>query len=347
MNGGRKLTPGIDLRCMENNSSTPTRMRAWTYHRYGPPEVLQREELPVPTPGLKDILVRVHATTVNRTDCGFRSAEYVVSRLFSGLFRPKRPVLGCEFAGEVVAVGAQVQRFKVGDRVFGFDDQRFGAYAEYMLTAADGGVALLPKGWTYTDAVALTEGIHYAWCDLKAAGIGPGSRVLVYGATGAIGSGAVQMAVSLGAVVTAVCTTPYVERIKALGAHKVIDRTTTDFRAETGPFELVFDAVGKSRFKDCKHLLTPDGCYISTELGPRGENVFLGLIGGLRKGPRVRFPLPTISQADVEHFRSMAEAGTLRPLIDRVVGFEELLEATRYVETGQKIGNVVVNIPSA
>lgn len=322
----------------------PNRMRAWIYRRYGPPDVLQLEELPVPTPGPKDILVHVHATTVNRTDCGFRSAEYVVSRLFSGLLKPKRPVLGCEFAGEVVAVGAQVQRFKVGDQVFGFDDQRFGAYAEYMVTAADGGVALLPIGWSYTDAVALTEGIHYAWCDLKAARIGPGSRVLVYGATGAIGSGAVQLAVSLGAVVTAVCTTPYVERVKSLGAHKVIDRTTTDFRAEPGPFELVFDAVGKSRFKHCRHLLTPDGCYISTELGPRSENVFLGLIGGLRKGPRVRFPLPTISHADVEHFRNLAETGKLSPVIDRVVGFDELVEATRYVETGQKIGNVVVRV---
>lgn len=323
----------------------PTHMRAWTYRRYGPPDVLKLEELPVPTPGPKEILLRVHATTVNRTDCGFRSAEYVVSRLFSGLFRPKRPVLGSEFAGEVVAVGGQVQRFRVGDQVFGFDDQCFGAYAEYMVTAAEGGVALLPKGWSYTEAVALTEGIHYAWCDLKAAGIGPGSRVLVNGATGAIGSGAVQLAVSLGATVTAVCATPHVERIKALGAHRVIDRTTTDFRSIPGPYELVFDAVGKSRFKLCKHLLTPDGCYISTELGPRSENIFLALIGGLRKGPRVRFPFPTISRADVEHFRSMAEAGTVRPLIDRVVGFDDLLEATRYVETGQKIGNVVVTIP--
>lgn len=323
----------------------PTRMRAWTYHRYGPPEVLQREELPVPTPGPTDILVRVHATTVNRTDCGFRSAEYVVSRLFSGLLKPKRKVLGSEFAGEVVAVGAQVQRFKVGDKVFGFDDQRFGAYAEYMVTAAEGGVALLPTGWSYTDAVALTEGVHYAWVDLKAARVGPGDRVLVNGATGAIGSAAVQLAVTLGAQVTAVCTTPHVERIRALGAHTVIDRSTTDFRTVPGPYDLVFDAVGKSRFKDCKHLLTPDGCYISTELGPRGENIFLALVGGLMKGPRVRFPIPSISQADVEHFRSMAEAGTLRPLIDRVVGFDELVEATRYVETGQKIGNVVVSIP--
>lgn len=319
-------------------------MQAWTYRRYGPPDVLQREELPVPTPGPTDILVRVHATTVNRTDCGFRSAEYVISRLFSGILKPKLPVLGCEFAGEVVAVGEKVDRFKVGDKVFGYDDQRFGAYAEYMVTAADGGVALLPQGWGYTDAAPLTEGIHYAWCDLKAAGIGPGSRVLVYGATGAIGSGAVQLAVSLGAEVTAVCTTPHVERIKALGAHKVIDRNITDFRTEPGPFNLVFDAVGKSRFKHCRHLLTPNGCYISTELGPRSENVFLAMVGGLRKGPRVLFPLPTISQADVEHFRSMAEAGTLRPLIDRVVGFKELVEATRYVETGQKIGNVVVTI---
>lgn len=168
--------------------------------------------------------------------------------------------------------------------------------------------------------------------------------MLVNGATGAIGSGAVQLAVSLGAKVTAVCSTPYVDRVKALGAHAVIDRTTTDFRTIPGPYDLVFDAVGKSRFTLCKHLLTEKGCYISTELGPRGENVFLALIGGLRKGPRVLFPLPSISRADVDHFRNMAEAGTLRPLIDRVVGFDELVEATRYVETGQKIGNVVVKV---
>ena len=329
---------------MEHRTTTPTRMQAWTYRRYGPPEVLQREEIPVPAPGPKDILVRVHATTVNRTDCGFRSAEYVVSRLFSGILKPKRPVLGCEFAGEVVAVGAEVRRFNPGDKVFGYDDQRFGAYAQYTTTPAEGGVALLPTGWTYTEAAPLTEGIHYAWCDLKAAGIGPGSRVLVYGATGAIGSGAVQLAVSLGAEVTAVCTTPQVQRIKELGAHRVIDRSTTDFLTVPGPYELVFDAVGKSRFTRCKHLLTDQGCYISTELGPRGENIFLALIGGLRSGPRVRFPLPTINRADVEHFRSLAEAGTLRPLIDRVVGFDDLVEAHRYVETGEKIGNVVVSL---
>src|SRR5690606_20976324 len=211
------------------------------------PEVLQRVELPVPVPGPKDILVRVHATTVNRTDCGFRSAEYVVSRLFSGIFRPKRPVLGCEFAGEVVAVGRQVHRVKLGDRVFGYDDQRFGGHAQYLVTAADGGVALLPTGWSYTDAAPLTEGIHYAWGNLKAARIGPGSRVLVNGATGAIGSGAVQLAVSLGAHVMAVCATPHLERVRALGAHVVIDRFATDFRTLPGPYDLVFDAVGKSR----------------------------------------------------------------------------------------------------
>lgn len=330
---------------MQAALALPTRMQAWTHRRYGPPDVLQREELPVPTPGPKDILVRVHATTVNRTDCGFRSAEYVVSRLFSGILKPKRSVLGCEFAGKVVAVGAQVDRFKIGDQVFGYDDQRFGAHAEYMTTQADGGVALMPKGWSYTDAAPLTEGIHYAWCNLKAARIGNGSCVLVYGATGAIGSAAVQLAVSLGSTVTAVCTTPYMERIKALGAHRVIDRNTTNFLDLSGPFDLVFDAVGKSRFTLCKHLLAADGCYISTELGPRGENIFLALIGGLRKGPRVRFPLPTISRADVEHFRSMAEAGTLRPLIDRVARFDELVEAMRFAETGEKIGNVVVLVP--
>lgn len=327
------------------NGGLPTHMRAWTHRRYGSPDVLQQEELPMPVPGMQDVLIRVRATTVNRTDTGFRSAEYVVSRLFSGILKPKRPVLGCEFAGEVVAVGAEVQRFKPGDKVFGYNDTRFGGYGQYLITPADGGMALIPEGWSYTDAVPLTEGVHYAWCDLKAAGIGPGSRVLVYGATGAIGSAAVQLAVSLGATVTAVCTTPYVERVRGLGAHVVIDRTTIDFRALPGPYELVLDAVGKSRFKLCRHLITDDGCYISTELGPWGENVFLAMAGGMRKGPRVRFPIPSISRGDVVHFRNMAMAGTLRPLIDRVVEFDDMVEAHRYVETGQKIGNVVVRVP--
>lgn len=329
---------------MEPQAAIPERMDAWAYYRYGGPEVLQRTQLPVPIPGPNDILVRVHATTVNRTDCGFRSAEYVVSRLFSGIFKPKWPVLGCEFAGEVVAVGAAVRRFKPGDRVFGYDDQRFGAHAQYLVTPAEGSVDVLPAGWSYTEAAALTEGVHYAWVDLKAASIGPGGRVLINGATGAIGSAAIQLAVSLGATVTAVCAVPHVERIKSLGAHAVIDRTTTDFHTMPGTYDLVFDAVGKSRFNRCRHLLANDGCYISTELGPHGENIYLALIGGLRKGPRVRFPIPTINAADVAHFRRMAEAGTLRPLIDRVVPFDHMVEAHRYVGAGQKIGNVVVEV---
>lgn len=330
---------------MEANTVPPTMMDAWAYHRYGPPEVVQRMQLPIPKPGAKEILIRVQATTVNRTDTGFRSAEYVVSRLFSGILKPKYPVLGCEFAGEVVATGERVHRFKVGDKVFGFDDQRFGAHAQYLCTPAEGAVALIPQGWSYTEAAPLTEGIHYAWCDLKAAGIGVRDRVLINGATGAIGSAAVQLAASLGATVTAICTTQYIDRVRQLGAHTVIDRTTTDFRTVPGPYELVFDAVGKSRFKHCRHLLTQNGSYISTEPGVRGENIFLAIMSGLRRGPRVRFPIPTISQADVEHFRAMAQAGTLRPLIDRVVGFEDPVGVHRYAGSGEKIGNVVVRVP--
>ncbi len=323
----------------------PASMHAWTYRRYGAPDVLQREELPLPKVGEKDILIRVHATTVNRTDCGFRSAEYVVSRLFSGIWKPKQPVLGCEFAGVVVAVGASVTRFVPGDRVFGFNDQHFGGHAQYLATPAEGNVARIPQGWSYTDAAPLTEGSHYAWCDLRAANIGAGSRVLINGATGAIGSAAVQLAVHFGATVTAVCDTPNMERVKGLGAHRVIDRLTTDFTKEPGTYDLVFDAVGKSRFKLCKHLIAPDGCYISTELGPRGENIWQALFALFYRGPRVRFPLPTISQADVEQIRQWAEGGVFRPVMDRIMPFEEVPAAHRYAETGTKIGNIVIAVP--
>ncbi len=310
---------------------------------YGPPEVLRLEQVPVPQPKADELLIRVRATTVNRTDCGFRSAEYAIIRFVGGgLLKPRHPILGCEYAGEVVAVGDRVTRFAPGDRVFGFDDARFGSHAEYRISRQTDALARIPDGWTYEEAAPLLEGAHYADCDWRAAGLRAGMRVLVNGATGAIGSAAVQLAKQAGAQVTAVCATPHLELVASLGADQVVDYTREDVVARGGTYHIVFDAVGKRRFRDFISVLEPDGVYMSTELGPRAENITLALRGLFTKGKRVLFPIPTISQADAERFAALASSGAYRPVIDSVRPFREIVDATRHVETGMKTGNVVL-----
>lgn len=318
-------------------------MKAAVHSRYGPPEVVQVREVPKPVPNAHELLVRVHASTVNRTDCGFRSAEYFVSRFFSGLFKPKQQTLGCEFAGVVEAVGQDVTTLQIGDRVFGFNDARFGGHAEY-LTRPESEVVPMPAGMTFAEAATLTEGAHYALCNIRAAHVSPGHRVLVYGATGAIGSAAVQLLKHFGATVTAVCATPHVELVKSLGADRVVDYLREDFTKTGETYHFVFDAVGKSSFGVCKSLLQQGGVYISTELGKRGDNVFRALLGPLQGDRRVLFPLPKTQRADFVFLKELAEAGHFKPVIDRSYPLERIVEAYRYVETGQKIGNVVITV---
>lgn len=318
-------------------------MKAAIHRRYGPPEVVSISD--VPTPALQDgeFLVRVHATTVNRTDCGFRSAVYVISRLFSGLLKPRHNILGCEYAGEVVEVRG-VEGVRIGDRVFGFNDSRFGGHAEYMSVRRSDAFALIPETMSYIDAAPLTEGSHYALCDLRVANVGAGTTILIYGATGAIGSAAVQLARVMGAEVTAVCGAAHLDLVRSLGADRVIDFTSSEFSDLRETYDVVFDAVGKLSWSRCKPLLTKRGCYISTELGPRYENPLLALLTPLLGGKRLLFPLPTITKDDVELLRSLSIEGRFRPLIDRVMSLDEIVDAYRYVETGQKIGNVVIAV---
>jgi len=322
-------------------------MKAIIHTSYGPPEVLQLKEVEKPTPKDNEVLIKVHATTVNRTDCGFRSAEYFISRFFSGLFRPKNQTLGNEFAGEIEAIGKNVRSFQPGGKVFGYNDITFGAHAEYMLMAEDGPITTMPANLTYEEAAPITEGGHYALCDIRAAKIRSGQKVLINGATGAIGSAAVQLVRYFGAVVTAVCDTKNVELLKSLGANEVIDYTKQDFTKLNQTFDFVFDAVGKSSFGKCKPLLKKNGIYISTELGYMGQNPFLAMITPLLGGKKLLFPIPTISKQDVIFLKELVEAGLYKPMIDRRYPLEQIVEATRYVETGQKIGNVVISISHA
>ncbi|MDZ4792847.1 MAG: NAD(P)-dependent alcohol dehydrogenase [Bacteroidota bacterium] len=319
-------------------------MKAAIYTQYGPPEVVKLQEVPKPTPKDNDVLIKVHVSTVNRTDCGFRSAEYFIVRFFSGLFRPKNKILGNEFAGEIEAVGKNVTSFKPGDKVFGYNDKKFGAHAEYMIMREPDSITTIPGNMNYQEAAPISEGGHYALCNIRAAKIKSGQNILINGATGAIGSAAVQLVKYFGASVTAVCDTKNIKLVKSLGADIVIDYTQQDFTKTNETFHVVFDTVGKSSFGKCKPLLTKRGLYISTELGKNSQNPFLALITPLRGGKKVLFPIPTISKKDVIFLKELVEAGKYRPVIDRHYSLEQIVEAYRYVETGMKTGNVIITI---
>jgi NADPH:quinone reductase-like Zn-dependent oxidoreductase len=319
-------------------------MKAAVRTSYGPPDVVRIAEVEKPAAKDNEVLVKVHATTVNRTDCGLRAAKPFIYRFFTGLIRPRVTVLGNEFAGEVEAVGSGVTSFQVGDRVFGFNGDRFGAHAEYMAMPEDGLVATMPAKLPYEEAAASTEGAHYARSLISTAKLQRGQDVLVNGATGAIGSAAVQLLKSLGANVTAVCATEHVELVKGLGADRVIDYTAEDFTKDGQAYDVVLDAVGKSSFGRCRRLLKPGGIYLSSDLGPLSQNPILALITPLFGGKKVMFPIPrTHDRAMVmRYFKKLIESGEFKPLIDRRYRLDQIVEAYRYVETGQKIGNVVI-----
>lgn len=319
-------------------------MKAIIHIKYGPPEVVKLMEVDKPEPKDNEILIKVYASTVNRTDCGFRSAEYFISRFWSGLLRPKYKTLGCEFSGEVEEIGKDVKSFKKGDKVFGYNDSKFGGHAEYLTITEDDVVTTMPENLSYIEAAPITEGSHYALHGIRAAKIKSGQNVLVYGATGAIGSAAVQLLKYFDANVTAVCNTKNVEVVKSLGANIVIDYQTQDFTNTEQKFDFVFDAVGKSSFGQCKPLMNDKGIYISTELGKNAENVFLALVTPIFVGKRVLFPIPKTSKADIEFLKELVEKGKFLPVIDRIYKMEEIVEAYKYVETGQKTGNVVLQI---
>lgn len=319
-------------------------MKAAVHTRYGPPDVVQIVDVAVPTPRDNELLVKVHATTVNRTDSATRAARPFFMRAVTGLVRPKATILGSEFAGVVEAVGSGVTSFEVGERVFGYCEGPFGAHAEYMTIPQDGSVATMPARATFEEIAPAMEGSHYALAIIRAAKINSGKDVLVYGATGAIGSAAVQLAKSVGAVVTAVCGTEHLALVKGLGADRVIDYTVEDFTSDEQTYDLVFDAVGKSTFGKCRRLLKPGGIYSSTDLGPMWQNPLLVLVTRLFGGRKVMIPFPQHDQEMVGDFKELIESGEFKPVVDRQYGLDEIVEAYRYVETGQKIGNVVIRV---
>ncbi|TFB92305.1 NAD(P)-dependent alcohol dehydrogenase [Cryobacterium sp. TMT1-3] len=319
-------------------------MRAAVYRHYGPPSFVHVENAlsSVPRPG--ELLVRVYASTVNRTDCGFLSGKPRVVRFFSGLRAPRATILGCEFAGDVAAVGSGVRSFTVGQRVFGYNAVKFGGHAEYLTISETDLVAEIPAGWSYGEAAPIVEGAHYALNMIRAAKITAGQKVLVNGGTGGIGSAAVQLLVHLGARVTAVCATAHLSVLDSLGAERVVDYTRDDFTTLDDEFDVVLDAVGKSSFGRCRRLLVPGGIYVSSELGSMWQNPVLAVTTPLLRRKRVLFPIPKDTRDDVLLLKGLAESGEFRPIIDRTYSLEQIREAYEYVAVGQKIGNVVIRV---
>jgi NADPH:quinone reductase-like Zn-dependent oxidoreductase len=319
-------------------------MKAIVYAKYGPPDVLQLKEVEKPTPKDNEVLIKIYATTVNRTDCATIRAIPFFARLLTGMFKPKKQIPGTEFAGKIEEIGENVESLKVGDRVFGFDDGGSGPHAEYMTIAEDKALTTIPKNITYEQAAVSTEGAHYAYNVIKKINLKSGQKVLVNGATGGIGSAAVQFLKYFGANVTATCNTKNIELVKSLGAEKVIDYTKEDFTKDNQKYNFVFDAVDKSSFFKCKRLLQPGGVYISSDLGYMAQNIFLVLITPIIGNKKVIFPLPTDCRGSVLLIKKLIEEGKFKAVIDRKYPLEQIVEAYKYVEKGQKIGNVVITV---
>jgi NADPH:quinone reductase-like Zn-dependent oxidoreductase len=314
-------------------------VKAVVHDRYGPPEVLRIEEVPTPEPGERDVLVRVHATTVNRSDVHSRAAHPWISRAFTGWLRPKRPVTGSEYAGVVERIGPAVTEFSPGDRVFGATGGSR-AHAEYLRVREDTAIAHMPDGVTFEQAAASTDGPilvlnGYHPVELE------GKRLLVYGASGSMGTAGVQLGKHFGAHVTAVTDTRHLDLARELGADEVIDYTQTDWVGSGETWDVLFDAVGKLRFLRVRHALAPGGAYLPTD----GFSNFALALPTKWTDRRVRISLPPrYLKEHVLLMQTLLEEGRYRPVIDRTYPLEEIVEASRYVETGQKTGNVVLTI---
>lgn len=319
-------------------------MKAAIHERYTPPGRIEIREVAKPEPGDQEVLISVYAATFNRTDCANVSARPWFMRFSTGWIKPKKPISGTDFAGVVEATGKQVKAFRPGDRVFGFDDGGLSSHAEYTTFAAEEAMAVMPDDLSFESAASSLEGAHYAYNFINKVDLKKGDKVMVNGATGAIGSAMVQLLRYFGAEVAATCRSEHAALVKSLGAVRTIDYTKQDFTKTDERFDYVFDSVGKSSFGRCKNLLKPEGVYISSELGPGWENLYLPWLTSLRRGKKVKFPLPVDRKRTVLLMKKIIEEGRFKAVIDRTFPLDQTADAYAYAASGKKVGNVVIRV---
>ena len=311
------------------------------HDRYGPPEVLRVEDVERPIPADDEVLVRVHATTITQTDCHMRRARPLLWRFLLGLRRPRRRTLGLEFAGIVEAVGPDVTELTAGDRVFGL---RSGSHAEYVCVRESGLIARIPDGMSFEQAAAVSDGYSQAVKTLRAGHVAEGTNLLIYGATGSLGTGAVQLAPYRGARVTAVCSGKDAELVRSLGAAEVVDRDVEDFTKNGKRYDVIIDAVGKHSYLRARRSLVPGGIFVATD---RLFHFPLALLTRWFGSTRVTFPVSGYEREDVLSLQELLETGRYRAIVDRVYPLEEVAEASHYVDSWQKVGNVVLTLNGA
>lgn len=319
-----------------------TTMKAAVHHRYGDENAIQFEQVALKNPEPNEVVVRVKAATVNRTDCANLTGKPIIMHLVAGIGKPRNPITGSDFAGIVEAVGEKVSKFKPGDRVVGLDADQCSSHAEFVIMKENKGIAKLPNKIDFAKAAASMEGAHYAYNFIKRIPDISGKNILVNGATGAIGSAGLQFLKYHGATITAVCRSEHDHLIRDLGADEVIHYDKEDFTQSEATFDVIFDAVGKSTFGKCRRILTSRGIYISSELGPKIQNPLLALVTPFGKGQQVKFPVPTDTNRSIQYIMERLNDGSFEPLIDREFSFQEIRDAYHYVLQGQKVGNVVL-----
>jgi len=326
-------------------------MKAVVYSKYGPPDVLQLRDVEKPIPKDNEIRIKIYATTVTSGDVIVRSFKHIPLflwlpfRIATGFTKPKKPTQGSDFAGEIDAVGENVKLFKTGDRVFGIDGDGLGAYAEYKCLSETAALTIMPGNMDFEEAAAIPFGAHTALCFLKDKGhIQPGQKVLIYGASSSVGSAAVQIAKYYEAEVTGVCSTTNINMVKSLGADKVIDYTQEDFSKNGETYDIIFDAVTKSSYSQCKNSLSAKGFYMATF--PSMSLILQMLWTSIAGGRKVIHSVAAERKEDMVFFKQLIETGKLKAVIDKCYPLEEIAEAHRYVEQGHKKGNVVMTVQS-
>ena len=320
-------------------------MKASIRRKYGSPNQIKIESIDKPIPKDNEVLIKVYATTVNRTDCANLTAKPFIMRFVLGLFKPRKTILGTDFAGKVESTGKNVKSFITGDKVFGFNDTGSESQAEYVTTTVEN-LFLIPEKIDYKQAAASLEGASYAYTFIHKVNIQSGQNILINGATGGIGSALLQFVRQYDVNITATCNTNNIQLIESLGADNIYDYTKKDFTKENDKYDFIFDAVGKSTFGKCLSLLKEKGVYISSELGPYSQNIFYPLLTSILS-KKVIFPIPYSKQKTIPYISNLLEKGKFNPVIDREYALEDISKAYEYVIKGQKIGNVLIKIEEA